>query len=208
MKRLLASCRRALLPLALLSLGACTGLGGLGGPRGPGGGDVRGRVARVDDRRQEIGVRRSYGSSVAAYYDGRTDVVYRNRRYSVRALEPGDVVTMRLDRGRRGEPYARQIYVERSVRDDRRDDRRNDRRDDRRDDRRGVQRFEGRVGRVDARRGSFQLRGEYGGDFTVTLPSRARSADYDRLRRLRPGTHVRIEGQLVDNRRIVLVRFR
>ncbi|MEX2571146.1 MAG: hypothetical protein WD737_07550 [Gemmatimonadota bacterium] len=93
--------------------------GGLYGQR-----EVSGEVRRIDTRRQEIELTAGWGRSERLLYDGRTEVVYRRRRYRVRDLERGDLVRVRVEPERRGARYARLIEVEQSVRDRRRDDRR------------------------------------------------------------------------------------
>lgn len=200
----MATRRLTLKPLFLaatvVALSGCAGGGLLGGG---GLGDIFGgsrdqevvaEVRYVDTRAQRIELRTQDGQTGTVRYDDRTRVIYQQREYPASALETGDIVRVRLKEDR-GESYAETIYVEQNVRD------------------RGgyggqaaVSRFEGRVGYVDVERGTFELRAERG-TVTVTLPYNARRDDVDRLRRLRSGDFVRLEGELLSGSRVQLVRF-
>lgn len=87
-------------------------LGGL-----PPGSDVRGEIDWVDERSREIGVSSGWGGRETVRYDSRTRVVYRDRRYEVRDLERGDVVSIDVEEDSRGRTYARTVRVERSIRE-------------------------------------------------------------------------------------------
>ena len=133
--------RSRVLPLvALPLLGGCMGMGLEDVLRGvPMGGDLRGEVSWVDQRRREIGIRSGWGGGESVRYDNRTRVVYRQRNYRVSDLERGDVVSITTDSNSRSGRYARTVRVERSVRDG-----------GRASDRARVQRFDGRVTWVDS----------------------------------------------------------
>ncbi len=199
--------RRAALAIALLSLTGCAAgslgqvLGGYGLPGV--GRSIDGRVGYVDSRYQQIQIQPSNGRTVTLDYDSRTEVVYRNQRYSVRSLERGDYVRARVQEDNRGRPYVDRITVEQSARDTR-----GGRRDDGRYDTRTRQTFQGRVGTVDYQRGYFQLQEGSRRSYTVAMPFRPSSRDLERFRRLRRGDKVRIEGVFLDNGRIELYRFR
>jgi hypothetical protein len=199
--------RRAALAIALLSLTGCAAgsLGQvLGGYGLPGlGRSIDGRVGYVDSRYQQIQIQPSSGRTVTLDYDSRTEVVYRNQRYSVRSLERGDYVRARIQEDNRGRPYVDRITVEQSIRDTR-----GGGRDNGRYGTRTRQTFQGRVGTVDYQRGYFQLQEGYRGSYTVMMPFRPSSRDLDRFRRLHRGDNVRIEGVFLDNGRIELYRFR
>ena len=189
--------------LALLALTGCAGMSGMGsleeilGGMGGMGNSVRGEVEWVDTGRRELQVRSGWSGSTRLSYDSRTQVYYRDERYPVSALSVGDLVSAQVERDRRGDAYARQIYVERTrdVYDDR-------------DDRAGrVERFDGQVGSVDRQRGRFALRTSRG-NWTVTLPYNASNSTRDRFARLRSGQSVRIEGEVLGSGRVELVRFR
>lgn len=159
------------------------------------GGDVRGEVDWVDERSREIGVSSGWGGRQTVRYDSRTDVIYGQRRYDVRDLERGDVVSIDVDEDSRGRRRARTIRVERSVRDSR-DGRSSGR----------IERFDGRVTWVDVDRGQFGV--ELGrGEYDVSLPYQASRSTVDRMRRLRRGNRVRFEGEMYGEGRIGLRRF-
>lgn len=201
---------RALALAGLLAASGCAGttlgdvLGGMGGMGGIGGmgSEVRGEVARVDDRGRRIELRSGWGGSSRVRYDSRTEVIYRDRRYSVRDLERGDLVSIRLEGASRGEPYADRIYVEESVRDRGRGGSPADRAPAPR-----LELFDGRVRDVDPRRGWFQLDSRRG-RYTVTLPYDPPSSLVRRFRRLRRGDAVTIEAARVDRGRVEVYRFR
>ena len=174
-----------ILPVALF-LGGCTGLGTLEDILAAGGGygsDLRGEVSLIDSRRREIELRSDWGRPDLVRYDGRTEVFYRDRRYSVNDLERGDLVRVRLD-VEQGTPYARLIEVERSVREGDGSSFPGGR----------IQRLDGTVVRIDTQRGWFELEQSRGSVLVVTLPYEANRSLQDRFRRLRRGDRVRIEG--------------
>lgn len=190
--------------LALLSLAGCAGMswgevledvladaGGVGAY----GNRVRGEVEWVDPGQRALSIRTGYRGATRLRYDSRTQVVYRGERYPVGSLARGDQVSAEVERDNRGEAYATQIYVE-ETRDG-----------DDRDGEGRVERFDGRVGWIEHDRGRFQLRASRG-SYTVTLPYNASSSTRDRFRRLRSGDDVRIEGELMGNGWVELVRFR
>jgi cold shock CspA family protein len=123
-------------------------------------------------------------------------VVYRERRYEVRDLERGDVVSIDVDEDSRDRRYARTVRVERSVRDG-----------DGRVDGGRLERFDGRVVWVDLDRGQFGLEAGRGGSYVVTVPYRSRDSTLSRFRRLRRGDRVRFDGESYSRGRIELERF-
>jgi hypothetical protein len=190
----------------LLSLPGCAGVGMgslediLGSAGGVYGGDVSGEIRQVDTRRQEIEVASGWGGAQRFRYDGRTEVVYRQRRYDVRSLERGDLVRIRVDSDRYGERYASYIQVQESARD-----------------RGGVgrggnnarlERFGGSVGRIDDRSGSFELHTSRDGRLLVYLPNDPPRSMRDRFRRLRRGDRINVDVYLIDRSRAELRRFR
>ena len=198
--------------LATLALAGCAGMGGMGsleeilGSMGGLGNSVRGEVEWVDTGRRELQVRSGWSGSTRMSYDSRTQVYYRDERYPVSALSVGDVISAQVERDRRGELHARQIYVQQTRDVDRDRDRDRDRDD--RDDRAGrVERFDGRVGWVEHQRGRFELRTSRGA-WTVSLPYNASGSTRDRFARLRGGQSVRIDGEVLGSGRVELVRFR
>jgi len=197
-----AAMGRASAGALLLGLTACAGLGTVGDVLAGGGvlglgNEISGEVRQVDTRRQQLQVEVSRGRTERISYDGRTEVVYRQRRYSVRDLERGDVVRVRVAEQRRGELYARRIQLQESVRDRRVGREANVR----------LQRIDGEVGRIDTRQGWFELRQNRGGTVVVTLPYEPGRGVRDRFRRLRRGDVIRIEGQRLNNSRVELHRF-
>lgn len=207
MKRWMQVTRSGTVGAALLLVTGCAGanLGTLGEILGAGlpgsqqqQGAVEGEVRQVDQRSQQISIQTRDGRTGQVRYDNRTEVVYRQQRHPVSALEPGDVVSLQVQQDARGNLYTSRIDVLQSVQE------------------RGgaggtsggqLQVFEGRVGQIDYQRGAFVLQSQYGGSVTVTLPYNPDSSTTDRFRRLRTGDQVRLEGQQVNQGRVELSRF-
>ena len=193
--------RSITLPVVLLGMASCTNMGTLGdvltsaGPYGTPR-ELSGQVRSIDTRQQEIRLETGWGRSERVRYDGRTQVVYGQRRYSVRDLERGDQVWMTVD-GRSGRLYTRYIEVQRGVVS----------RPGRIDSGRRVQRIEGSVMLVDVRRGYFDVDQGRGSVVTVTLPQNASRATRDRLNRLRRGERIRVEAQTINTWTVELLRF-
>ncbi len=171
---------------------------------GPGGGqrqasEAVGEIRYVDTRAQRIELRGQDGRTGTVRFDNRTRVVYQGREYPVTALEPGDVVALRVEADGRGDPVATLIEVRQSVQE---------RTGAGGTPSTGVQLVEGRVGSVDVQRGTFEIQQTYGQPILVSLPYNAGRREVDRLRALRRGDHVRVEGRLVSQQRLELERFR
>ncbi|HEX2093330.1 MAG TPA: hypothetical protein VHG28_13060 [Longimicrobiaceae bacterium] len=199
---------RLALGAALLTGAGCAQLGTmediLGGVMSPTGGgnngELVGEIRYVDTRNQRIELRTQDGRTAALYYDGRTQVVYRQQEYPVTALEQGDYVSARVQQGSQRELYTDYIYVQQSVQDRGGQGGHDDRTG-------GIQRTEGTVGTVDYSRGTFILRERNGSTVQVSLPYGASRSDVDRFRRLRNGDYVRLEVQALSQTRVELYRF-
>jgi hypothetical protein len=207
--------------LALVSLGACSGLPGYGSGTGvpaPAYSDLVGEIQTVDSGRQQIELRTTDGQARVIGYDGRTRVLYRQQEYPVGALERGDLIAVRTqDTGPR--PYVDLITVQQSVQD-----------------RRGVVvappgpappgppspspawpnvgaplRLEGTVGAIDHQRGWFELRpnGTAASQpaVTVSLPFNARMNDAQRFQQLRSGQYVQLQGRYISPTRFEVENF-
>lgn len=113
------------LTACLLLLGACSGLGSLGdilGSIGGGGnqqqqGQMQVEVQQIDTNGQRIYIRTQNGQSGYVRFDSQTQVIYRQQRYPVTALERGDIVVMQVQQISQNEMYATRIDVTQSVRD-------------------------------------------------------------------------------------------
>lgn len=197
----------AVLPAVLL-LTSCAGGGGLGqigeilgqmGGMGGGaqGGQIRAEIDQVDSRSQRIHVRAQNGQSGSLLYDQQTQVIYQQQQYPVTALERGDLVVIEAQQTSGNELYAQRVLVEQSVQE-----------------RTGgttgsaqLRQLDGQVGQIDHQRGMFELRTQYGGVLVVSLPYNPARATEDRFARLRSGDSVRIEGEVLSDGRVQLVRF-
>jgi hypothetical protein len=185
-------------------LGQITGLEGLGGYGGTAAGrDVVGEVEHVDTRARQIEVRTDDRRTAVLRYDDRTQVVYRQRNYTVDNLEAGDYIAARVQQDRDGRNYTDTITVRESVQD----------RGGRsgggsgRATSRGYDQVDGRVEYIEPRRGTFELRDSRNRMLLVSLPFNAPRQVLDRFNRLREGESVLIEGRLVGNDRFELERF-
>ena len=199
MKRFREARTIAALGLVVLGAAACAPMGGLGDVLGGvGGRSLYGEVRSVD--RGRIQLREQYGRDYTVRYDNRTRVLYGRQQYPVSALERGDVVQVQVQYDRNNTAWAERIEVRESARDRDRD--------------RGgiwgstrVQRIDGRVDRIDGRRGWFSI--EQGrSSLIVYLPRDARREDIRRFDRLRRGDRVRADIRIVGRDQAELVRFR
>jgi hypothetical protein len=190
--------RTALGAVALfLSLAGCHEMGSVG-PLDPWRArEIVGEIARVDERAREIEIRADEGRMRTVRYDQRTRVLYRQKEYAVVHLEPGDYVAVRVVEDGRGLLYAEEVRVREAVQE------------------RAVarlpggrlERLEGTVEYVNDARGLFELRQRSGRRVLVTLPYGAPRAVVDRLRRLREGDRVRVEGYFVNPERFEVEAF-
>ena len=185
--------------LGLFVLAGCHELGHLDGPGDYGStSSVVGEVRRIDTRNREIELRSDAGRNVDVRYDDRTRVTYRQRDYDVTNLEPGDYIAMRTERDRDGRLYTDQVTVRESAQD-------------RGGRGRGptgrLDAVEGTVEYIDARRGAFDIRNRQNRLVIVTLPDNAPRAVSDRLKRLREGDNVRVEGRFITQDRFELESF-
>lgn len=203
MSSILQTAARGASVSALVLVTGCASLGSLeqilsqaaGGLYGS---EMAGQVRQVDTRRQQIEIQSGWGGAERVRYDRRTEVIYRQRRYDVRELEPGDYVRIRVEDDRDREPYASVIHVEES---------RSDRRGGDRGSYSRVTRIEGQVNRIDAQRGWFEITDSRGEAFLVTLPYEPNRSLRDKFRRIRRGDRVRLEGERLNNTRVEILRF-
>ena len=192
------------LALGLIAAAGCDQMGSLGNPSGsiygPGDRDqteLEGEVQRVDTRAQQIEVRTQDGRTRRIDYSSATRVIYRQQDYSVDNLEPGDVVSMRVEQDRYGSYRTDLIRVRQPVQE------------------RGgivspgsrVERLEGEVGRIDYQRGSFEVRDRSSGTVVVSLPYNPPGSVVDRFRQLRRGDYVSVEGRFLNQDRFELEAF-
>ena len=185
---------------ALTALAGCHELGHVDGLGDYGSGnDVIGEVRYVDTRAREIEVRSESGRTVNVRYDNRTRVTYRQKDYSVSNLEAGDYVAMRAQQDRDGRLYTDLVAVRESAQDRSGSGGRTGRPD-------RLDRFEGTVEYVDARRGTFEVR-DRGRLVVVSVAFNAPRTVMERFNRLRQGDVVRIEGRFSNQDRFDLENF-
>ncbi len=161
--------------------------------------DVVGEVERVDlsERRLYLRPNKSDRRVVALSLDAQ--VLDRGREYPLGRLKPGDVVAMQVKRDSRGDSYADLIRIQESPASQRRGDVPS-----------SVPRIEtlaGRVVSVNRRDNSFELDDQSGPPVSVRLSEYVRDSDRDRLRTLRAGDHVRIEGKFTQRDRFEMLSF-
>ena len=185
---------------ALTALAGCHELGHVDGLGDYGSGnDVIGEVRYVDARAREIEVRSESGRTVNVRYDNRTRVTYRQKDYSVSNLEAGDYVAMRAQQDRDGRLYTDLVAVRESAQDRSGSGGRTGRPD-------RLDRFEGTVEYVDARRGTFEVR-DRGRLVVVSVAFNAPRTVMERFNRLRQGDFVRIEGRFSNQDRFDVENF-
>ena len=183
-------------------------LGGVMGPQGEGqqgqGGQVVAEIQQIDARQGVMQIRTQNGQTGTVRFDQNTRVVYQQREYNVTALERGDVVAFQVQQDQRGNAYTTYIQVQQSVQD--RGGQSSQQQQGGTYGNNNVQRFAGTVGYIDTQRGSFELRTQ-NGSAQVALPYGASAQDAQRFRGLRSGQNVTLDGQMVAQGRIDLVRF-
>jgi len=185
---------------ALTALAGCHELGHVDGLGDYGSGnDVIGEVRYVNTRAREIEVRSESGRTVNVRYDNRTRVTYRQKDYSVSNLEAGDYVAMRAQQDRDGRLYTDLVAVRESAQDRSGSGGRTGRPD-------RLDRFEGTVEYVDARRGTFEVR-DRGRLVVVSVAFNAPRTVMERFNRLRQGDFVRIEGRFSNQDRFDVENF-
>ena len=211
MNGLMRGLRGAVLVAAGVAVTGCGNLGTLGNvlggvlqpSAGSGSAQVAGTVRYIDTQRQMIQVTTQNGQTGNVYFDNRTQVVYQQQSYPVTSLEQGDEVQMQLQQDQQGNYYTSYIMVTRSVTNNggynsggyNNGGYNNNQ----------VQ-AEGRVGWIDYQRGQFSLVTNRG-TVTVMMPYNANATDANQFRNLRQNSYVRVQGQMVNNSQIQLVRF-
>ena len=161
--------------------------------------DVRAEVERIDRDSRRLYLRPDQGERRVIAYSADAHVLYRGREYPVTRLEPGDVVALQVKRDGRGESYTDLIRLQENVREPSRSE--------------GpgaasrIQTLSGRVDRIDVRGNSFDLDDQQSQPVLVVLSESARDSDRERLRRLKDGDRVRIEGRFMGRDRFELLSF-
>ncbi|HEY1231881.1 MAG TPA: hypothetical protein VGH22_00725 [Candidatus Binatia bacterium] len=189
------------LSLAILGSIGCNELsqiGGLGDYGVFGNSDVVGEVEDVDNRAREIEIRTDSGQTAVVRYDDQTQVIYRQRNYSVANLERGDYIAARVQRDRDGRDFADTITVRESVQERSGTGRQTGSR---------LDRLEGRVESVDSRGGTFGIRDSRNRVISVSVAFNAPRSVRDRFDRLRSGDYVRIEGRAAGRDQFDLENF-
>jgi len=188
------------LALALAASAGCEGIALVGRPALELGQDeFVAEVERLDTSSREIHLRPNDSRTRVVGYSADARAIYRGREYPVARLEGGDIVVMQLKQDSRGNSYTDLIRVQESSRDwDRGGITRSGT---------GIQTVDGRVEQVDFQRSSFEIRDQSRERIFVSLPYNARRSDVDRLRALRAGDYVRVEGRFLDRDRFELENF-
>jgi hypothetical protein len=161
--------------------------------------DVVGEVERVDLSGRRIYLRPNKSDRPVVALSLDAQVLDRGREYPLGRLKPGDVVAMQVKRDSRGDSYADLIRIQESPASQRRGDVPS-----------SVPRIEtlaGRVVSVNRRDNSFELDDQSGPPVSVRLSEYVRDSDRDRLRTLRAGDHVRIEGKFTQRDRFEMLSF-
>jgi len=185
------------LALTFLVLAGCSEIGqfGLPGDYESISNDIVGEVRDIDTRAREIEIRANSGRTTRIRYDIDTQVIYRQRNYSVANLERGDYVAARVQQDRDGRNYTSTITVREAAQD-----------------RASIggnrlDRIEGRIEYIDSRRGTFEIRDSRNRLMVVSVPFNAPRGVVDRFNRLRNGDEVRVEGYAVSSDRFDLESF-
>ena len=160
--------------------------------------DVQGEVESIDLSSRRIYLRLVAGDRREIAYSPDARVLYQGREYPVSRLEKGDIIAVQLKRDTRGDSYADLIRVQENNREARADASTATTR---------IQTLSGKVERVSVRANSFDLDDQRNQPISVVLSENARDSDRERLRRLRDGDRVRIEGRFMGRDRFELLSF-
>jgi hypothetical protein len=155
---------------------------------------VQGEVRSVSTRQGRIQLRDGSGRNHDIRFDRQTQVVHRQRQVAISTLERGDRVRVRVQRDRNGTVWADRVEVQTSARESRQAVR--------------TERVEGRVGRVDVRRGTFTVERNRTATLVIRTPPHLDRSDARRFERLREGDRVRAEVRPLGRNQAELVRFR
>lgn len=161
--------------------------------------DVRGEIERVDFPSRRIYLRPNGSDRRVVAYSTDAKVLYRGREYPLTRLETGDVVALQLKRDARGDSYTDLVRVQENVREQSRSEGRSAAP--------RIQTLSGRVDRIDVRGNSFDLDDQQNQPVLVVLSESARDSDRERLRRLKDGDRVRIEGRFMGRDQFELLSF-
>lgn len=156
---------------------------------------LRGTVVRDDSRHQALLIETDDRRQVNVYYDRETRFRYRNTDYSLAAIEPGDQLVIRVRPNAANSPTADLITVTSKAQDVGTN---------------GVSRLdrvEGTVESIDARRGQFEVRDRSDHRVTVSVLYDPPRSVADRFSRLRTGDYVRLEGHYLNQDRFELDKF-
>ncbi len=195
--------RKILAALALVTLIAnagCENIALIGRPSLELEGDeLAGEVTGLDARSREIHLQPTQGPKRVIWYDDNTRVIYRGREYPVSRVDVGDIVALPVGKKDwRDRVYAGLISVQEGARD---------RREAMIRPGTGIERLEGSVEYVDRERGTFEIRDRSGSRIVVSVPRNAPRWDSDRVRRLRGGDFIRMEGRFINTDRFELEAF-
>lgn len=161
--------------------------------------DIQGEVESVDLSSRRIYLRPAAGDRREITYSPDARVLYQGREYPVSRLKTGDVIALQLKRDTRGDSYADLIRLQENSREQARGDASTATA--------RIQTLSGKVERVNVRGNSFELDDQRNQPISVVLSNDARDSDRERLRMLRDGDRVRIEGRFLGRDRFELLSF-
>ena len=201
--------RALVLTAALLGATGCAEIGdAIWQPRAPHARAtvIEGEVRDVDVRRGRIRVRSARMGTRTLRVHRSTRVFHRRTEYTLAALEPGDLVRVRVEVDRSGTAWADRVDVRQGV-EERRARERRERQHGRYAAARELEWIEGRVHRVDARDGWFTVDAGRHGVVIVHVPDRLPREHERRFDRIRRGDRVELEVLPIGRDEAELVRF-
>jgi hypothetical protein len=151
-------------------------------------------VDGVDHAASEIYLRASSSQRYVVNYTERTRVLADGRDGDPQSLRVGDIVEVDVLQGPDKRLYAERIRIEK--------------RGEFASGSSAIRTVEGTVESVSPERGVIELRIASGDLLTVYVPPSANTAIRDRLRRIRAGDRIRLEGERLGENRLELLAFR
>lgn len=154
--------------------------------------DITATVNGIDPQRREIYLRSGRDQHYVVNYTDDTRVMIDGREHAVTGLQVGDQVRVNLREGDGRRLVADRIRVESGAVAGAT----------------GIRTVEGTVERVMPERGVLELRTLNGDLLTIYVPESLNDAAKNRFQRIRPGDHVRLEGERLSEYRMELLAFR
>lgn len=154
--------------------------------------DITATINGIDAQRRELYLRSGSDQHYVVNYTDDTRVIVDGREQSPTGLRVGDQVRVNLREGGDRRLVAERIRVEGGAAAGAS----------------GIRTVEGTAERVMPERDVLELRTSNGDLLTIYVPESLSAVTKDRFQQIRPGDHVRLEGERLSENRMELLAFR